>query len=104
MGNSALGGYGYGERNIGVSILDFAVAFESVIANSFFKEEDHLVTFKSDTTKTQIDYFLIRAHNKRMCKDCKVIPSEYLGTQHMMLVMDVVIKSFKGDNEEYWGS
>ena len=60
------------------------------------KKEDHLVTFKSGTTKTQINYFLIKAHNRRMCKDCKVIPNEYLGTQHMLLVMDVVIKSLKG--------
>jgi len=28
-----------------------------------------------------------------LCKDCKVIHSEYLGTQHRLLVMDVVIKN-----------
>jgi len=27
-----------------------------------------------------------------MCKDYKMIPSEYLGTQHRLLVIDVVIK------------
>ena len=30
-----------------------------------------------------------------MCKDCKVIPSECLATQHRLLVIDLVIKSFK---------
>jgi len=28
-------------------------------------------------------------------KDCKVIPSECLGTQHRLLVMDLVTKIFK---------
>jgi len=30
-----------------------------------------------------------------MCKDYKVIPSEYLGTQHRFLLMDLVFKSYK---------
>jgi len=30
-----------------------------------------------------------------MCKDCKVIPSELLGTQHRLLVMDLRIKGLK---------
>jgi len=53
------------------------------------------VTFRSDSCRTQIDYFLIMANHKRLCKDCKVIPSEYLRTQHRLLVMDLVIKSLK---------
>ena len=53
------------------------------------------MTFKSDFIKTQIDYFLIRADNRRLCKDYKVIPSEYLGTQHRLLVLDVEFKCSK---------
>ena len=46
------------------------------IVNSLFKKkEEHFVTFRSGSCKTQIDYFLIRANHKRLCKDCKVIPS-----------------------------
>jgi len=88
------GGFGFGERNAGgVSVLDFAVAFDLLVANSFFKKkEDHLVTFKSRSCKTQIDFFLTRKENRRSCKDCKVIPSEFLGTQHRLLVLDVVCK------------
>ena len=43
------GGLGYGVRNsAGVSILDFAVAYDLSIVNSYFwKREEHLVTFKS---------------------------------------------------------
>ena len=40
------GGFGFGERNSGgVSVLDFAVAFDLLVVSSFFKKkEDHLVT------------------------------------------------------------
>ena len=53
------------------------------------------MTFRSGSCKTQIDYFLIRANHTRFCKDSKVIPSKCLGTQHRLLVKDLVIKSFK---------
>jgi len=44
----AQGGCGYGERNSGgVSILDFAIAYNLIIVNSLFKKkEEHLVTFR----------------------------------------------------------
>jgi len=53
------GSFGYMERNNeGVSILDLTVAYELLVVNSHFKKkEDHLVTFESSSTKTQIDYF-----------------------------------------------
>jgi len=87
------GGLGYGVRNNGgVSILDFAVAYDLSIVNSYFrKREEHLVTFRSGSGRTQIDYFLMRASSKRWCRDCKVLPSEYLTTQHRLLVLDVDI-------------
>jgi len=48
--------------------------------NSFFKKKkEHLVTYKSGFIKTQIDYFLIRVNNRRLCNDYKVISHEYLG-------------------------
>ena len=91
------GGFGYGARNDGgVALLDFAVAYDLTIVNSLFKKKvGHLVTFRTCNTKTQIDFFLTRAGTRRLCKDCKVIPSEHQGTQHRLLVMDVAIKSAK---------
>ena len=71
------------------------VAYELMVVNSYFKKEDHLVTFKSNTTQIQIDYFMIRTNNRRLCKDCKVIPSEYLDTQYRSLVMDVKFRCLK---------
>jgi len=92
------GGFGYRERNNGgVSVLDFTVAFDLLVVNSFSKKkEDHLVTFKSGSIKTPIDFFLTRADYRRFCKDCKVIPSEYLRTQHRLLVLDVELNCPKG--------
>ncbi|KAL3351497.1 hypothetical protein AABB24_019876 [Solanum stoloniferum] len=88
------GGFGFGERNGGgTSLLDFAKAFELVIANSCFpKKENHLVTFRSPVAKTQIDYLLLRRGDRGLFKDCKVIPSENLTTQHKLLVLDLKIK------------
>ena len=53
------GDLGYGVRNSGgVSVLDFAVAYDLAIVNSFFrKREEHLVTFRSGSVRTQIDFF-----------------------------------------------
>jgi len=43
------GVFGYGSKNQeGEEVLDFAVAFDLMIANTFFrKKESHLVTFRS---------------------------------------------------------
>jgi len=51
---TAHGGFGSGERNNGwVSVLDFAVAYDLLVVNSFFKKkEDHLVTFRSGSVRT----------------------------------------------------
>ncbi|XP_060182129.1 uncharacterized protein LOC132611770 [Lycium barbarum] len=86
--------FGFGDRNEGgTSLLDFARAFNLVIANSSFqKREEHLVTFQSTRAKTQIDYLLSRKCDKSLCTDCKVIPSENLMTQHRLNVIYLEIK------------
>jgi len=75
--------------------LAFVGAYDLMSANNLFKKEDHLVTFRNGLSKTQIGYFLIRANSRTLCKDCKVISNECLGTQHRLVVMDVVIKKSK---------
>jgi len=61
------GGFGYGVKNSGgMSILDSMVAYKLSIVNSYFrKREEHLITFKSGSARTQIDYFLMRAISRR---------------------------------------
>ena len=60
------GGFGFGVRNSGgVALLDFATAFDLTIGNSLFKKrEDHLVTFRSGSCRTQINYCLIRSNHR----------------------------------------
>ncbi|XP_009622384.1 uncharacterized protein [Nicotiana tomentosiformis] len=76
------GGFGFRVRNGGgTSLLDFAEAFELVIANSNFpKREEHLVTFQSTVARTQVDYILLRRCDRGLCKNCKLIPGETLAT------------------------
>ncbi|XP_019258843.1 PREDICTED: craniofacial development protein 2-like [Nicotiana attenuata] len=72
------GGFGFGDRKGGgTSLLDFAKAFELVIANSSFqKREEHLVTFQSAMAKTPIEYLLLGRCDRGLCRDYKVIPGE----------------------------
>ena len=69
-------GFDFGDQNkAGKSILDFAIIFELVVNNIFYiKEDKHLITFKSESNRSQIDYFLVRSTDSMLCKDCKVIP------------------------------
>ncbi|KAH1202974.1 LINE-1 retrotransposable element ORF2 protein [Glycine max] len=88
------GGFGLGEMNgEGKSILEFSEALDLSIANTWFKKrEEHLITYKSGGTCSQIDFFLIRKSDRKYCLNCKVILGESLTTQHRVLVMDVSIR------------
>ena len=87
---AAHGGFGFGSINPeGEEVLDFAVAFDLMLANTFFqKRESHLVTFSSGQHTSQIDFILTRREDKRACFDCKVIPRECVVFQHKLLVAD----------------
>ncbi|XP_047258269.1 uncharacterized protein LOC124890479, partial [Capsicum annuum] len=91
------GGFRFGDRNVErAALLNFLRAFGLVVVNSSFpKKEEHLVTFRSRLAKTQIDFLLLRKGHRAMCKDCKVISSENLATQHRLLVIDLGIKKGK---------
>ena len=85
------GGSGYGERNAdGDRVLEFAVANDFVIGNTFFvKRDSHLITYQSGNAKTQIDFILLRKRNLKMAKDIKVIP------QHKLLICELRLKTPK---------
>ncbi|PHT48504.1 hypothetical protein CQW23_12712 [Capsicum baccatum] len=86
------GSFGFGDINEeGTTLLEFARSSRLVVVNSVFpKKEDLLITFRSAIARTQIDFLLLRKGDRVLCKDCKVIPSENLSTQHRILVMDLV--------------
>nr|XP_009624406.1 uncharacterized protein LOC104115471 [Nicotiana tomentosiformis] len=72
------GGFGFGDKNGGgTSLLDFARAYDLVIANSSFpNKREHLVTFRSSVAESQIDYLLCTKSDRGLYTDCKVLPNE----------------------------
>ncbi|GKB64329.1 retrovirus-related pol polyprotein LINE-1, partial [Tanacetum coccineum] len=86
------GGFGFGDRNEeGCTILEFAIAHELVVVNSFFKKSDaYLITFQSGGHNTQINYFLVHRGDLRACKDCRA----YLGKPRILW------KNLKGEAVE----
>ncbi|PWZ36874.1 Craniofacial development protein 2 [Zea mays] len=90
------GGFGFGTRNQeGEEILNFALAYDMFIANTFFKKrQSHLVTFSSGQHTSQIDFVLLRKEDRHACLDCKVIPGEVTRTKWWKLKGDVA-QTFK---------
>ena len=89
------GGHGFGERNTeGERILEFAVANNLVVGNTWFMKRDtHLITYKSGDVTTQIDYILLRRRDLKLVKDIKVIPYDICVPQHKLLVCDLKVAS-----------
>ena len=62
------GGQALGKRNHeGERLLEFAVANELVVGNSWFKKKfEHLVTYQSGDCKTQVDYILYKRSLRKL--------------------------------------
>ncbi|XP_056694778.1 uncharacterized protein [Spinacia oleracea] len=90
------GGFWYGERNeAGNAILDFALAYDLGIMNTWFeKRESHLVTYRSGDNASQIGLFLVRNALRQCYTNCKVIPGESTATQHRLVVLDFRGRSY----------
>ena len=95
--NGVHGGYGWGSRNReGERVLEFADSFDMVVGNTYFKKEDEkLITFKSGTNATTIDYVLVKKKALSAVKDVKVVPGEECFLQHRLLVVDLAWKQTK---------
>ncbi|KAL6582640.1 hypothetical protein OROMI_004718 [Orobanche minor] len=88
---SVHGGFGFGDWNeAGNGILDFALAYDLGIMNTWFEKRDsHLVTYRNGGTASQIDFFLVRNVWRKSLTNCKVIPGESAATQHRVVVLDL---------------
>jgi hypothetical protein len=84
------GGFRYGSRNQeGEGILNFALAYDLIVANILFRKRvSHLVTFSSGQHYSQIDFILTKREDKHACLDCKVIPVECVVPQYKLVVAD----------------
>jgi hypothetical protein len=71
-------GFGYGSRNQeGEGILNFALAFDLIVANTLLRKRvSHLVTFSNGQHCSQIDFILAKKEDRHTCLDCNVIPGE----------------------------
>ncbi|KAL6543328.1 hypothetical protein OROHE_010848 [Orobanche hederae] len=71
-------------------ILDFALAYDLGIMNTWFEKRDsHLVTYRNGGSASQIDFFLVRNAWRKSFTNCKVIPGESAATQHRVVVLDL---------------
>ncbi|KAK3533407.1 hypothetical protein QTP70_019486, partial [Hemibagrus guttatus] len=76
------------ERNLeGQMVVDFAKRMDMGVVNTYFqKREEHRVTYKSGSRRTQIDYILCRRGNLKEISNCKVVVGESVARQHRMVV------------------
>ena len=89
------GGQGMGDRNEeGDNIVDFALAFDIAIVNTFFMKKDY-VTYRSGGRESQIDFLMCRRQHLKEVKDCKVINGENVSPQHKLVVGDFQIRGEK---------
>ena len=82
------GGMGYGIKNAeGESILEFGSAMDLAICNTFFKKaENHLVTYASGKSRSQIDYVLVRKFDRKNVSNVKVISGIECVQQHRLVI------------------
>ena len=79
----AHGGFGFVELpDGGQSIIIFLANNLRIINTCFKKGEKHLITYKSGTQMSKIDFFLARNQDKRLCTNSRVIPGYGVTTQH----------------------
>ena len=89
------GGHSFGDRNEeGEDVLRFAQAYNLGLVNTCIqKQEEHLITYKSGTRRTTIDYILVKRTDLKAAKNCKVIPGESIAMQDRIKVMDYRMKT-----------
>ena len=70
--------------------------YDLAICNTFFqKKDEHMITYRSGTRQSTIDYILVRRQSLRFVKDCKVIPGEAVATQHRPLILEMELEKPK---------
>ena len=91
------GGNGFGERNAdGIRLLDFCLAANLAITNTFFsKSPNKLVTYSSGDMQSQIDFILVPRNNLKMFRNVTVINGEECVPQHKPLIGDICLNAGK---------
>jgi hypothetical protein len=89
-------GFKYESRNQEwEGILNFALAYDLIIANVIFKKRvSHLITFSNGQYCNQINFIFTRRENRHAGLDCKVIPGECVVSQHKLVIADFCFRGF----------
>ena len=89
------GGERYGNRNVeGEKMLESLESLDLTLVNTCFKKkEEHKITYKSGSHKTQIDFIVTRRESLRIFTDCKVIPGEETVQQHKLVIGRMNLKA-----------
>ena len=78
-------------------VADFGKRMDLTIVKTYFKKNEHRVTYKSGRKSTQVDYMMCKRRNlKEMC-NYKVILNECVAKQDHMVVckMALMVKKKK---------
>lgn len=88
------GGYHFGDANEeGERVMDFALSNDLIICNTILKKRaEHLITYKSGTRTSQIDFMFYRRRDRIEIRDCKVILGDHVRAQHRLVILDLQIK------------
>ncbi|VDO81667.1 unnamed protein product [Heligmosomoides polygyrus] len=75
-GYSCHGGFGYESRNAdGERNLVYAESHNLTIVNTVYRKHDsHFISFYSGSTRTQIDFVLVKDRDRNLVTDAKVVP------------------------------
>jgi exonuclease III len=95
------GGWGYGEKNAeGQRILEFMIAQDMALINTYFKkEENKLVTYSSGGRSSQIDFIACRRRDLKEIQDCAVINGEEVASQHRLVLLKMKIRTERKGRE-----
>ncbi|VDP46647.1 unnamed protein product [Heligmosomoides polygyrus] len=92
-GCSSHGSFGYGSRNEDDErILKYTESHNLTIMNTVFRKRDsHLISYYSGSSKSQIDFVLVKYRDRSIVTDAKIVPYETVAPQHRPLVCTLKI-------------
>ncbi|VDO95712.1 unnamed protein product [Heligmosomoides polygyrus] len=87
-GYSCHGGFGYGSRNAdGERILEYTESHNLTIVNTIFRKRDsHFISYYSGSSKTQIDFVIVRDRDRSLVTDAKIVPYETVTPHYRPLI------------------
>ncbi|VDO29016.1 unnamed protein product [Heligmosomoides polygyrus] len=82
-----------GSRNAdGELILEHAESQNLTIANTVFRKRDlHIISYNSGSSKSQIDFVLVKDRDRNIVTDAKIVPYETVAPQYRPLVCTLKI-------------